>query len=207
MADALTYGGWVTDRPAATGSSINLIKLVGCLAGAALASLGTGGELSIEHLQRTRSQNQIITSYVVEVEPERSPSENLARIREVLTPAVSDLAVTFGVTRQSVYNWANGEPIADENAEKLRDLAQAADLLADAGIEVNVRLLKRKFANGNTLLQVAQAGESVSDAAMLLIQISKREAEQRERLNARFVNRPKTAATADFDLPASDDHA
>lgn len=207
MADALTYGGWVTDRPAATGSSINLIKLVGCLAGVALASLGTGGELSIEHLQRARSQNQIITSYVGEVGPERSPSENLARIREVLTPAVSDLAVTFGVTRQSVYNWANGEPIADENAKKLRDLAEAADLLSDAGIEVNVRLLKRKFANGNTLLQVAQAGESARDAAMLLIQISKREAEQRERLNARFVNRPKTAATADFDLPASDDHA
>jgi hypothetical protein len=207
MVDTLTYGGWVTDRPAATGSSINLIKLVSCLAGAALANIGTGVELSIEHLQRLSSHNQIITSSVVEVEPERSPSENLARIREVLAPAVSDLAATFGVTRQSVYNWANGEPIADENAEKLRDLAQAADLLADAGIEVNASLLKRKFANGKTLLQVAQAGDSARDAASLLVQISKREAEQRERLNARLANRPKTPATADFDLPASDEHA
>lgn len=206
MVDTLTYGGWVTDRPAATGSSITLIKLVSCLAGAALANIGTGVELSIEHLQRLSSHNQIITSSVVEVEPERSPSENLARIREVLAPAVSDLAATFGVTRQSVYNWANGEPIADENAEKLRDLAQAADLLADAGIKVNASLLKRKFANGKTLLQVAQAGDSARDAASLLVQISKREAEQRERLNARLANRPKTPATADFDLPASDDH-
>lgn len=207
MADALTYGGWVTDRPAATGSSISLVRLVGCLAGAALAGLGTGGELSIEQLQRSLSPNQIIASSVVEVEPERSPSENLARIREVLAPAVSDLAVIFGVTRQSVYNWANGEPIADENAEKLRDLAQAADLLTDAGIEVNASLLKRKFVNGKTLLQVAQTGESVRDAALLLIQIFKREAEQRERLNVRLANRPKTSATADFDLPVSDDHA
>ncbi len=207
MADALTYGGWVTDRPAATGSSISLVRLVGCLAGAALASLGTGGELSIEHLQRSLSPNQIIASSVVEVEPERSPRENLARIREVLAPAVSDLAVIFGVTRQSVYNWANGEPIADENAEKLRDLAQAADLLTDAGIEVNASLLKRKFVNGKTLLQVAQTGESARDAALLLIQIFKREAEQRERLNVRLANRPKTSATADFDLPVSDDHA
>ena len=39
MTDALTYGGWVTDRPVSTGSSISLIKLVGCLAGAALANL------------------------------------------------------------------------------------------------------------------------------------------------------------------------
>ena len=206
MADALTYGGWVTDRPVATGSSISLIKLVGCLAGAALANLGTGAELSIDRLQRAFSPNQIITSSVVGVEPERSPSENLVRIREVLSPAVSDLATAFGVTRQSVYNWANGEPIADENAVKLRDLAQAADLLAAAGIEVNAGLLKRKFANGKTLFQTVQAGESARDAASLLIQISKREAEQRDRLNARFANRPKTPATADFDLPASDDH-
>lgn len=207
MVDTLTYGGWVTDRPTATGSSISLIRLVSCLAGAALANIGTGVELSIEHLQRLSSHNQIITSSVVEVEPERSPSENLARIREVLAPAVSDLATTFGVTRQSVYNWANGEPIAEENAEKLRDLAQAADLLADAGIEVNASLLKRKFANGKTLLQVAQAGDSARDAASLLVQISKREAAQRERLNTRLANRPRTPATADFDLPASDERA
>lgn len=206
MTDALTFGGWVTDRPVATGSSISLIKLVGCLAGAALANLGTGAELSIERLQHAFSPNQIITSSVVEVEPERSPKENLGRIREALSPAVSDLATTFGVTRQSVYNWANGEPIADENAEKLRDLAQAADLLVDAGVEVNANLLRRKFANGKTLFQVVQAGESARDAALLLIQISKREAEQRDRLNARLVNRPKTPATGDFDLPASDDH-
>lgn len=206
MADALTYGGWVTDRPVATGSSISLIKLVGCLAGAALANLGTGAELSIERLQRAFSPNQIITASVIEVESERSPSKNLARIREVLSPAVSDLATTFGVTRQSVYNWANGEPIAENNAEKLRDFAQAADLLADAGIAVNANVLKRKFVNGKTLFQAVQAGESARDAALLLIQISNRESEQRERLQSRFAKRPQTPATADFDLPASDDH-
>ncbi len=205
MANTLSYGGWITDRPAATGSSISLVRLVGyCLAGAALVNLGTGGELSIEHLQRSLSPNPIITSSVVEAVPERSPNENLARIRKVLTPAVSDLAVTFGVTRQSIYNWVNGEPIAAENAKRLRDLAQAADLLSDAGIGVNASLLKRKFANGKTLLQVAQAGECARDAAILLIQIFKLEAKQRDRLNTRLASRPKTPATADFDLPASD---
>lgn len=205
MADASTYGGWVTDRPAATGSSISLIKLVDCLAGVALVNLGTGGERSIEQLQRSLSRNQITTSFVVEIAPERTPSEDLARIREVLAPAVSDLAVTFGVTRQSVYNWANGDRITDENAKKLRDLAQAADLLTDAGIEVNASLLKRKFANGKTLLQVTHAGESARDAALLLIQICRRETEQRERLDARPANRRHAPATADFDLPAPND--
>ena len=125
----------------------------------------------------------------------------------MLNPAISDLATTFGVSRQSIYNWLNGEPVAQENAAKLRDLAHAADVLAHAGAAVDAALLKRKFSKGRTLLQMALAGESVRDAALLLVQIHKRETSQRERMNARFANRVKTSATADFDLPASNDRA
>lgn len=207
----MTYGGWVTERPAATGGTSSFVRLVGWVAaaGAALTGIGTGGELSLAHLQRSTQQALYAAPWVevMEVEHARTPSENLTRIREVLSPAVSDLATTFGVSRQSVYNWLNGEPVAAENAAKLQDLAQAADVLAHEGVSVNAALLKRKFANGKTLLQVAQAGESARDAALMLVQIHKREAIQRERMNARFANRVKTSATADFDLPAPNDHA
>ena len=211
MSTVMTYGGWVTDRPAATGVTSNLVRLVGWMtaAGAALTGIGTGGEISLERLQRSARQAQHMVSVVevAEVKQVRTPSENLSRIREVLNPAVSDLATTFGVSRQSVYNWLNGEPAADENAAKLQDLAQAADVLAHEGVGINAALLKRKFANGRTLMQVAQAGESARDAALMLVHIHKREAVQRERMNARFANRAKTPASADFDLPASNDHA
>jgi transcriptional regulator with XRE-family HTH domain len=143
----------------------------------------------------------------VDLAPVRRPAEDLARIREVLKPAVSDLATTFGVSRQSVYNWLNGEQVAEENAAKLQDLAQAADVLAHEGIAVNAALLKRKFANGRTLLQVAQAGGSTRDAALQLVHIHKREATQRERMAARFANRGKTAPSADFDLPSASNDA
>ena len=175
-------------------------------AGAVLSSIGTGGELSIEQLQRSTHQMQHMAP-TVDVAPVRSPAEDLVRIREVLKPAVSDLATTFGVSRQSVYNWLNGEPVAEENAAKLQDLAQAADVLAHEGIAVNAALLKRKFANGRTLLQVAQAGESARDSAMKLVHIHRRETTQRERMAARFANRGKTAPSADFDLPSASDDA
>lgn len=206
---AMTYGGWVNRPTVATGGSFNLVNLVGwaTVVGAALTNVGTGGELSLEHLQRTASKIQYAVhgAEVVEVEAVRSAKDDLARIREVLSPAISDLATTLGVTRQSVYNWLNGDPITNENAAKLRDLAQAADVLAQAGVTVNAALLKRKFANGKTLLQVAQAGESARESALVLVQILKREAEQRKRMTARFANRPRTSATADFDLPSSSD--
>lgn len=210
MSNAMIYGGWVADRPV-TGGTFSLVQLVGWVAtaGAALAGIGTGGELSFECLRRSTEHvfHASPTFEVAEVEQARTPSENLTRIREVLNPSISDLATTFGVSRQSVYNWLNGEPVADENAAKLRDLAQAADVLAHEGVTVNAALLKRKFTNSRTLLQVAQAGESARDAVLLLVQIHKREAAQRERMNARFANRAKTPATADFDLPPSNDQA
>jgi DNA-binding transcriptional regulator YiaG len=211
MRATTTYGDWVTDRPTATGVTSTVVRWVGWMtaAGAALTGIGTGGNLSLERLQRSIQHVRHLapTGQVTEVEAVRSPGEDLARIREVLKPAVSDLATTFSVSRQSVYNWLNYEPVADDNAAKLQDLAQAADVLAHAGVLVNATLLKRKFANGRTLMQVAQAGESARDAALMLVQIHKREAAQRERMNARFANRSKSAATSDFDLPASNDDA
>lgn len=208
MSTATTYGGWVIDRPAATGVSSTVVRLVGWMAaaGAVLSGIGTGGELSIEHLQRSTHQMQHLAP-TVDVAPVRKPAEDLALIREVLKPAVSDLATTFGVSRQSVYNWLNGEQVAEENAAKLQDLAQAADVLAHEGIPVNAALLKRKFANGRTLLQVAQAGGSARDAALQLVHIHKRESTQRKRMAARFANRGKTAPSADFDLPTASDDA
>lgn len=211
MSTTMTYGGWVTDRPTGTGVTSSLVRWVGWMtaAGAALTSIGTGGELSLEHLHRNTQhvQQWAPTVQVTEAEVVRAPSEDLSRIREVLKPAISDLAATFGVSRQSVYNWLNGDPVADENAAKLQDLAQAADILAHEVVLGNAALFKRKFANGRTLMQVAQAGESARDAALVLVQIHKRETAQRERVNTRFSNRAKTPASSDFDLPSANDRA
>jgi len=204
-----TYGGWIVGNTSTTGGSLYLIQRVGWMAaaGAVLSTVGTGGELSLERLrqnvtsiQRVESLPEFADAHVV-----RSPVEDLARIRKIISPAVSDLANTFGVSRQSIYNWQNGEPVSPENVVKLRDLAQAADVLNHEQITVNATFLRRKLSNGKTLLQFVQSGESARNAALLLVRICKREAMQRERMNARFANRQNTLATADFDLPPSND--
>lgn len=206
-----SYGGWVRVTTPATGVSSTVVRLVGWVtaASAALASIGTGGELLAKHLQGSNSQTlHVVPAFEpAEVTARRSPTQNLKRIREVLNPAVSDLATTLGVSRQSVYNWLNGDTVADENAAKLEDLAHAAEVLVAEGVTVNAALLKRKFFEGQTLLQVVQAGKSARDAALMLARIHKREAAQRERMSARFHNRAKTPATADFDLPMASDRA
>lgn len=198
------YGDWLQPHTG-TGYSFNWVKIVGwaSVAITTMSAVGTGGELQLTRLQEKITHPNSVSAEIVKVQASRTPAEDLNRIREVLSPAVSDLAITLNVTRQSVYNWLKGDPVAPENAIKLRDLAQAADLLAHEGIAVNSLLLKRKFANGKTLFQVAQMGESARGAASLLVQILGRESDQRERMSIRFSSRAKTSATADFDLPAS----
>lgn len=236
MSTSMAYGGWSADDLIPTGSSISqpsayqgescnrtstavniltsTVIWLGIVVGAT-CTVGTGGKLSVQQqqqqLQRGTKQTQYMASTAENIdEPlgrDRTPADNLARIREVLKPAVSDLASTLGVSRQSVYNWINGETIADGNAAKLQNLAEAADLLALEGVTVNAALLRRKFANGRTLIQVAQAGESAKEAARQLAHIYKQEAAQYKRMESRFATRARTAPTADFDLPSADDHA
>lgn len=203
------FGGWFAEQSPATGQVNWLTKVVGCgTLAAGLAMVGTGSMPRLEHRQATGLKPFMQTIPIANVEAQRTPAQNLSQIRKVLSPAISDLANCFSVSRQSIYNWLNGEPITEDHAAKLLDLALAADFLEFQGVTVSSMLLKRKFAQGKTLLQVVQAGESAQDAAKLLVQIVKREAEQRERLNTRFANRANgqtQPATADFDLPAAND--
>lgn len=194
--------GWFNE-PTATGAILGLAMLTSMSSGMVI---GTGAE----HTLNQRQQGNSLRVYAVPRhkialgEVHRSPSDDLDLVKTVLKPAVSDLATSLGVSRQTVYNWLNGVTVTQENAiSKLQDLALAAELLEQSGVTINATLLKRKFAKGKTLMQVVEAGESARDAALLLISIHKQEALQREQMAARFASRTKTPATADFDLPAA----
>ena len=209
-AQANVGGSWFKERPVGTGGSFDIPKMVGCcvIAASLWANVGTGGAVTLLDVEKEQSNIRLFGSWsspTMAITHPRTSSEDLARIREVFSPAISDLATTLGVSRQAVYNWVNGEQPRVEFADKLGDLAQAADILSHEGIAVNSLLLKRKFANGRSLFQVSQGGDSARNAALLLVQILKRETEQRERMDARFVGRGKTPITADFDLPSAND--
>ncbi len=205
------YGGWISShaKTAPTGVSLTAVRVISwaAAASAALANIGTGGQLLHSSLSQSPALHVAPLADAISISSIRTPSENLQRIRDVLKPAISDLATAFGVSRQAVYNWLNGETIADANAAKLQDLADAAEILANAGVPASSTLMKRKFADGLTLMQVVQAGKSAQDAARLLVGIYQREAAERDRLNARFAHRTKTAASADFDFAAGNDPA
>jgi DNA-binding transcriptional regulator YiaG len=206
-------GGWFDDQKDSTGSS-SVATATRCALAASLISLsvfsGTGASANdLEQLRNLQTNGPIVSNPIkvctVESSPARSSVENLERIRSVFAPAVSDLAKTFNVSRQTIYNWLNGEQPTIEHTAKLKDLALAADTFAGAGIKVSGILLKRKITDGKNMFEVVQSGGSAADAAQLLMQIIKRESEQKERLAARYAGRTASQTSADSDLMAAND--
>lgn len=201
---------WSSDRTGSTGAS----PWPGCipkyfLAASLLISAGTGAFVDdLNRLQQQRPNDSTISSpvkiYSIETTTARTPTEDMARIRNVLSPAMSDLAKSFNVSRQTIYNWLKGEQPTPEHIARLKDLALAADLFADAGVLMNGVLLKRKVIEGKNLFENIRDGGSARDTAQLLLQIIRHEISQRERLATRYAGRTNYHS-ADSDLMAEND--
>ncbi len=202
---------WFANQQESTGSSsvrVASIVAAGLLSFAVMSGTGASAD-DLGQLRKLQAGNSTISNPIkdctVETSPLRTSAENLGRIRTIFSLAVSDLGKTFNVSRQTIYNWLNGEQPTPEHTAKLRDLALAADTIADAGIPISGILLKRKLIEGKNIFEFVQSGGSATDAAQLLAQIFKREAEQKQRLSARFAGRSTSKSSADSDIMAAND--
>ena len=100
----------------------------------------------------------------------RSAAEHLANIRQVLNPAIADLATTFGVSRQAIYKWIGGETTPeDDKLERIRSLSLAADAFQKAGVARASSLLKMKAFEGRSLLDLVAAGQLLPEHTQALI--------------------------------------
>jgi len=205
-------GGWFGGQQDSTGSSAldNVPKYILAASFGFFVITGTvAASDDLNQLRKLQTNKPGISSptklYAVQTISERTPANDLERIRTILSPAMSDLAKSFNVSRQTIYNWLNGENPTSEHTARLKDLALAADTFSDAGITVSGILLKRKIIDGKNLFEFVQSGGAAADAAQLLSQMVKRESEQKERLASRFAGRSVTQSAADSDLMAAND--
>lgn len=160
---------------------------MGAAATAAFALLGStlaiGGTGSVFDISRAGDWRRIVEARVpiridVEVAEDspaqrpdlRSASDHLGNIRQVLNPAVADLATVFGVSRQAIYKWIGGEATPEpDKFERIRTLSHAADAFRDAGITRASSLLKMKAFEGRSLMDLAAAGQLLPSHIQSLI--------------------------------------
>jgi transcriptional regulator with XRE-family HTH domain len=137
---------------------------------------------------------------------QNSIAQAIFRIREIFKLTITELAALSGVSRQTVYDWQSGKGITVVHADRLEELSKAADLFADSGLSISPRILRRKLTSGKTLFDVIRDGEPAEEATRSLIQMLRREGEQRRSLDARLANRKRPPINqADLGIPMLDE--
>jgi hypothetical protein len=135
----------------------------------------------------------------------RTPAENLAHIKNVLKPSVTELALALDVSRQAIYDWQAGKAITSENAARLIDLGRAADIFDSHGLNTSAQLLRRPIKSGKTLFEIVREGGSGEAAAYDLIRRIKNELQQRQTLATRLAGRKRTETGEDHGAPIMDE--
>jgi transcriptional regulator with XRE-family HTH domain len=135
----------------------------------------------------------------------RSASALLANIRQVLNPAIADLAAVFGVSRQVLYQWLNGEATPGaEKVERLLALSRAADAFRDAGMTRASALLTMKALEGRSLLDLAATGQLLPSHIQLLVAEAKAMDAAYDRSGlARSTAKPTDDWRAELSIPGS----
>jgi transcriptional regulator with XRE-family HTH domain len=162
---------------------------------------GTGGAQTASYYRARGTRGYPVACYAIppldnQAQSDPTPADNLACIRSVLKPTITELARVLNVSRQAIYDWQSGASITAENATKLADLARAANVFAAEGLTTTHQILRRKIA-GRSFFDKVRDGDSGEDAARSLLKIARREIEQRNALAERLKDRPRTVVSAD----------
>ncbi|WP_320534315.1 helix-turn-helix transcriptional regulator [Robbsia andropogonis] len=164
--DAYSTRGFVTNK------SVSKAMVIACMIG------GTGSVFALSHVKDWSKMVDSRVPYfdVQTADPDpvrldiRSAAEHLANIRQVLNPAIADLAMVFGVSRQAIYKWIGGDTTPEpENLERIGLLSAAADAFKQAEVTRASSLLKMKAFEGRSLLDLVAAGQLLPEHTQMLI--------------------------------------
>ena len=126
----------------------------------------------------------------------RTAQQHLANIRQVLNPAITDLSIVFGVSRQAIYKWISGNSTPEpDKLARIVELSGVADAFHDAGVSRAAAILKMKAFDGRSLLDLIAVGEGHPQHVQALIAEAKA-------MEAAYVRaglaRSKTKPTSDW---------
>lgn len=167
---------------------------------------GTGG---IEGVQFVMSRQGYSPFAILKMEPTTA--------REIYTPytdlmkevkagfgrTMSHLPAVFGVSRQTLYNWLNGEIPKEQRQGKLVHLAAAARVFMEAGFKPTALSLDRTVAHGKSFIELIGQGADGKESAEKLIRLEKRGASARANLDVLLGDRSSSRPdVADIGRPA-----
>jgi hypothetical protein len=167
---------------------------------------GTGG---IEGVQFVLSRQGYSPFSILKMEPPTTQetytpyTDLMKEVKAGFGRTMSHLPAVFGVSRQTLYNWLNGETPKEQHQGKLIQLAAAARVFIEAGFKPTALSLDRTVAQDKSFVELIGQGADGKGTAERLIRIEKRGLAAREKLDALLGDRSRSGPdVADMGRPA-----
>jgi predicted DNA-binding protein YlxM (UPF0122 family) len=169
---------------------------------------GTGGFPDTHYLisrqERGYKPSFIAILHFPIIKNNHSSAQSLALIKKMIKLSISEIAILFNVSRQTIYNWLSGEEPSIENVIKIENLLKTLNFLTDAGLTSST-FLKRKIIGAQSLFDIIQNGTPSLEAAQKLVSIIQNEIKQRATLEERLKERkPNPKNYDDYGSPMLD---
>lgn len=172
--------------------------------------IGTGGTASIEYHLRRRAGYAL---FPVQPRVKPSPSdlskayvELMQEIKQVFERTFSRMPTVFGVSRQTLYNWLDGDVPKSANRRRIIELAQAARVFSQHRYTPTTLDLTRTLARGKSFLDLIAEGEEGQLTAEKLVRLIQHGLAARVKLDAALAGtNPAALQSSDFGAPAVDE--
>lgn len=140
---------------------------------------GTGGFVSPELLQQPWGYAMVP---VQQAEPASPYASMMEQVRAGFGRNMSRLPEVFGVSRQTLYNWLNGDSPAASQHARIRSLAEAAAVFQASAFKPTSAALDRVLSGGKSFLQLMSEGADGRATAEKLVRVMARSAQARGHL-------------------------
>lgn len=172
-----------------------------------IGAVGTGGmENGSYYLKRMGYQPLQVVPLEAQA-AETSFAKMMQEVKAGFGRTMTHLPAVFGVSRQTLYNWLDGEIPKEIHQPKLVQLAAAARVFFELGFKPTSLSLERTVSNGKSLLQLLSEGADGQETAKKLIRISQRGVEARAKLNQLLDGRRAQTDESDFGTPSLNESA
>lgn len=175
-----------------------------------IGAAGTGGVESGDYYRRLHVLPMGYRAFLFVVVPaDVSEVRPYAALMQVIKSGfgrtMARLPEVFGISRQTLYNWMNGETPKPAHQEKLRQLADAARVFSALGFKPTSLALDRTVMQGKSLLQLLSEGAEGGETAKKLVRIVQRGNDTRAKLDDLLGGRKARLDALDIGAPFLDE--
>lgn len=164
---------------------------------------GTGGFASAELLRQPFGYAMVSVEYE---EPASPYASMMKQVRTGFGRNMSRLPEVFGVSRQALYNWLNGDTPAASQHARIKSLAEAAAVFQAMDFKPTAVSLDRVLSGGKSFLQLMSEGADGRATAEKLVRVMERSAQAKGRLASLLADeKPVALSASDFGSAARDE--